>query len=135
MRKDVLKVVMLLVVVNLLALGALSSAQGRWGRAERLLPMNADEFVGPFASWLDVRGTVGQRAMALRMTQKHGRKPSTSSARRRRKLPSFIFRQGTYRLTKTLRLERQEHGESMPLTVVGEHPETTVLRWDGEAGA
>jgi hypothetical protein len=41
---------------------------------------------------------------------------------------------GTYRLTSTVRTVRQAHTDCQGVAVIGEHPERTVLRWDGPDG-
>ena len=104
------------------------------GKAKGLLPMNADEFVGPFTSWLDVRRDCGARGDGIADDTEALQKAFNLVRPPTAKVAVVYLPSGTYRLTKTLRLERQSHGESMHLIVVGEHPETTVLRWDGEAG-
>jgi len=134
MRSVVLGVVAWSVAFLLMALGALSVTQGQRGKAKGLLPMNADEFVGPFTSWLDVRRDCGARGDGIADDTEALQKAFNLVRPPTAKVAVVYLPSGTYRLTKTLRLERQSHGESMHLIVVGEHPETTVLRWDGEAG-
>ena len=40
---------------------------------------------------------------------------------------------GTYRLTSTVKTVRKHHTDCQGIAIVGESPETTVLRWDGPA--
>jgi hypothetical protein len=93
-----------------------------------------DEFVGPFASWGDVKrdfGAVGDGkaddTAALQRALDELRKPD-------RKLHVLYLPAGTYRITRTLRLTREQPDESQNISILGEDPATTVIRWDGPAG-
>lgn len=85
-----------------------------------------DEFVGPFASWIDVRslGAVGDGVaddtapLQAALDRLH-----VDANRRVAYLPA-----GTYRITRTLRLEHVEG-----VSLLGEDPEQTRLVWDGPA--
>ena len=93
-----------------------------------------DEFVGPFASWGDVKrdfGAVGDGkaddTAALQRALDELRKPD-------RKFHVLYLPAGTYRITHTLRLMREQPDESQNVSILGEDPATTVVRWDGPAG-
>ena len=92
-------------------------------------PAVGDEFVGPFPSWLNVKtayGAVGDgvaddtRAIQGGLDQLGGAGDRS---------PVLYFPPGTYRITGTLNLSFR-----IFVSLVGEHPETTTLTWDGAAG-
>jgi hypothetical protein len=100
------------------------------------LGMNAlaDEFLGPFPSWANVKtefGAVGD-----------GKTDDTAAIQKALEQIRLIgspkkvlyFPAGTYRITGTLRLDRISHNEPLGMSITGEDPETTVIRWDGPAG-
>lgn len=91
----------------------------------------AQEFIGPFPSWADVKrdyGAVGD-----------GRADDTAALQRAlddlhredRKFFVLYLPAGTYRVTRTLMLLREKHNESKDVAIIGEDPSTTTLRWDG----
>jgi len=93
----------------------------------------AEEFVGPFASWKNVKadysavgdGNADDTAAiqkGLDALQKH-----TDSM-------VLYFPAGTYRITDTLKTVRKAHTDCMGISVIGEHPAKTILRWDGKEG-
>ncbi len=92
-------------------------------------PAVGDEFVGPFPSWLNVKtayGAVGDGATddtraiqrALDQLGGAGDRP-----------PVLYFPAGTYRITGTITLAFR-----IFVSLVGEHPESTILAWDGPGG-
>ena len=90
--------------------------------------MAADEFVGPFNSWADLRsdyGAVGNGladdTAALQAALNDLGKTGHSSV--------LYIPAGTYRVTQTLNLQAREH-----VSILGEHPDVTRLKWDGAAG-
>lgn len=94
----------------------------------------ADEFIGPFASWANVKteyGAVGD-----------GKADDTAAIQealldvRRQDSPKKVlyFPAGTYRITATLKLDRISHHEPLGMSIAGEDPERTILRWDGPEG-
>ena len=93
----------------------------------------AEEFVGPFPSWKNVKadyGAVGD-----------GKADDTGAIQRglddlrlHKQSNVLYFPAGTYRITKTVGTRRQAHTDCMGVTVVGEDPATTVIRWDGPEG-
>lgn len=92
-----------------------------------------EEFVGPFPSWRDAKrdyGAVGD-----------GRADDTAALQRalndlvkHEKACVLYVPAGSYRLTGTIQTLRKGHTDCQGVTVVGEDPANTVLRWDGPEG-
>jgi hypothetical protein len=92
-----------------------------------------EEFVGPFPSWRNVKtdyGAVGD-----------GRADDTAAIQRgfddlKKHLDACVlyFPAGTYRITDTVKTVREAHSECYGVTVIGEDPATTTIRWDGPVG-
>lgn len=96
-------------------------------------PAAAEEFVGPFASWRDLRrdhGAVGDGVAddtaalqrALDELVKH------------EKVCVLYIPAGTYRITRTVNTVRKAHTDCQGVSIIGEHPARTVIRWDGPEG-
>ncbi len=115
--------VVLLLLAFLGTAGAVSAAE----------PGGAEEFVGPFPSWRNLRrdyGAVGD-----------GKADDTAALQgalddltKHEKACVLFIPKGTYRLTATVKTVRKEHSDGMGVAVIGEDPATTVLRWDGPQG-
>jgi hypothetical protein len=94
---------------------------------------SADEFVGPFQSWLNAKndcGAVGDgKADDTATLQKGLDALRPPDGRRVLYLPA-----GTYRITGTLYVRRGAHSESQGISILGEDPEKTVILWDGPQG-
>ncbi len=88
-----------------------------------------EEFVGPFASWLDVRrdfGAVGDgKADDTAALQR-----ALDEIREHKRSCVVYLPAGTYRISQTLKTARQAHQDNM-VTIVGEDPAKVVLEWDG----
>ncbi|MFM1989928.1 MAG: hypothetical protein RJA99_2885 [Pseudomonadota bacterium] len=88
----------------------------------------AETFDGPFAHWIDARRDHGARgdgqADDTAALQRALDALGTDATRTTLYLPA-----GRYRITRTLNL-----GERRGVRIVGEHPETTSIDWDGRAG-
>lgn len=92
-----------------------------------------EEFVGPFRSWKNVKtdyGAVGD-----------GKTDDTSALQKafddlRLHKDSCVlyFPAGVYRLTRPVKTERKAHTDCMGISLIGEDPRKTILRWDGEKG-
>jgi len=88
----------------------------------------AETFDGPFSHWIDARRDHGARgdgqaddtAALQRALDALGTGPTRTTLY----LPA-----GRYRVTRTLNL-----GERRGVRIVGEHPETTSIDWDGRSG-
>ena len=91
-------------------------------------PAIGDEFVGPFPSWSRVTTHYGATG--------NGVTDDTAAIQRALdelgtggRSPVLFLPAGTYRITHTLSI-----GFATFLSIVGEDPATTTLRWDGPAG-
>ncbi len=93
----------------------------------------AEEFYGPFPSWADVKvefGAVGD-----------GKADDTAAIQkaletiRGKDSPKKVlyFPAGTYRITDTVKLMRISHSEPLGMSITGEDPEKTIIKWDGPA--
>jgi hypothetical protein len=111
--------------ISALVLLAVLNPALRMRRQPGGMPAAGDEFVGPFASWTNIRtvyGAVGdgtaddtgplQRALTDVGMGGHA--------------PVLFLPAGTYRLTAPLRLTNRQH-----VALVGADPATTRLAWDG----
>lgn len=125
-----------------LALLAPAESHGRYGSSVLLAsssqgtPQTAlrtdEEFVGPFASWMEVKrdfGAVGDgKADDTAAIQR-----ALDALRPHDRSCVLYVPAGTYRITQTLTTVRKAHQDDM-VTVVGEDPSKTIIRWDGPAG-
>jgi hypothetical protein len=101
--------------------------------AWRVAAATDEEFVGPFPSWKNVKtdyGAVGD-----------GKADDTAAIRKglddlqkHKDAVVLFFPAGTYRITDTVKTVRKAHTDCLGVTVVGEDPATTTIRWDGKAG-
>jgi hypothetical protein len=92
-----------------------------------------EEFAGPFPSWRDLKrdyGAVGD-----------GKADDTAAVQRglddlikHEKSCVLYVPSGTYRLTKTVQTTRKAHTDCQGVALVGEDPESTIFKWDGEKG-
>lgn len=93
----------------------------------------AEECVGPFASWRDVKrdyGAVGD-----------GKADDTAALQRamdelvkHEEACVLYLPAGTYRITDTARTVRKAHTDCQGVSIVGEDPARTAIRWDGPEG-
>jgi hypothetical protein len=95
-------------------------------------PVHAEEFVGPFPSWADLKrdyGAVGDgQADDTAALQR-----ALDDLTRREKSCVLYVPAGSYRITDTIKSRRKAHHDGMGIAVVGEDPTRTVIRWDGAA--
>lgn len=94
-----------------------------------------EEFAGPFPSWKNVRTDYGAKGdgvtddtAAIQAAIDDLRNVSGNA------WSTLYFPAGTYRITKTLLNQRKEHNDWLGCQIIGEHPATTILRWDGPDG-
>ena len=88
-----------------------------------------EEFVGPMASWLDVKrdfGAVGDG----QADDTESLQPALNEIREHRRASVLYLPAGIYRLTRTLRTLRKAHTDNM-VSIIGEDPKNVVLKWDG----
>jgi hypothetical protein len=90
-----------------------------------------EEFVGPLDGWKNVKtdyGAIGDgRADDTVAIQK-----ALDDLRLHKDSCVLYFPAGKYRITGTIKTVRKAHTDCMGVTIVGEDPATTVLRWDGK---
>ena len=90
-----------------------------------------EEFVGPLDGWKNVKtdyGAIGDgRADNTAAIQK-----ALDDLRLHKDSCVLYFPAGKYRITGTIKTVRKAHTDCMGVTIVGEDPATTVLRWDGK---
>ncbi|MBI5384950.1 MAG: hypothetical protein HZA90_09730 [Verrucomicrobia bacterium] len=94
-----------------------------------------EEFVGPFSSWADVRRDFGAKGDGVTddtdAIQQALDNLGTQGVEGFSDHPaSLYFPAGTYRITRSVRLFARDS-----VSMVGEHPDTTTILWDGPVGA
>ena len=107
-----------LAVASLLFAAAETYAQPLQGFA------GGDEFVGPFASWANVR-TYGAQGDGVADDTSAIQNAFNDLGNPGRPLVLYLPA-GTYRITRTLSLSLRRN-----ISILGEHPAATTIRWDG----
>lgn len=93
--------------------------------AERL---SSDEFAGPFASWLDLKKDFGAKGDGL-FDDTSALQSALDMLSSNKRGPALWIPAGSYRITKTLTL-----AGGIGLSIVGDDPATTTLKWAGPKG-
>lgn len=89
-----------------------------------------EEFVGPFASWMNAKLDFGAKADGA--TDDTAALQSALSALRPYTNKAVLYLPaGTYRITATLNVVRSAPSESKDIMILGEDPASTTIRWDG----
>jgi Pectate lyase superfamily protein len=88
--------------------------------------MGDEEFVGPFASWANVKTTYGAAGNGATDDTAAIQKALNSLSPTN---PTIYFPPGTYLVTQTLTLTAQED-----VNVIGADPSTTTIEWGGSSG-
>src|SRR6516162_10623870 len=88
--------------------------------------MGDEEFVGPFASWANVKTNYAAAG--------DGVADDTAAIQNARNAlgptnPTLYFPAGTYRITQTLTLAAQQY-----VNIIGQDPSSTAIIWDGSSG-
>ncbi len=101
--------------------------------AAKPAPAPVAEFIGPFPSWANVKtefGAVGDgKADDTAAIQKALDSIKVNASTKK----VLYFPAGTYRITKKLLLIRISHSEPLGMSITGEDPLTTIIKWDGPA--
>ena len=96
-------------------------------------PLAAEEFLGPYASWLDAKRDFG--AVGDGMTDDtDALQAALDTIRWPTNAPVLFLPRGTYRISRCLDLGRTGHEDSKDVTIVGENPTNTMIRWEGPPG-
>lgn len=95
-------------------------------------PLSTSEDFGPFPSWLDVKRDFGAKGDGTADDTEALQKALDLIRPENAKFTVVFIPSGTYRITRTLNVIRKAHAESQHIIVVGEHPEKTIIQWDGE---
>jgi len=93
----------------------------------------SEEFVGPLAGWKNVKTDYGAAGDGVADDTAVLQK-ALDDLRLHEQSCVLYFPAGKYRLTDTVKTVRKAHQNCMGVTIVGEDPATTVLRWDGKEG-
>lgn len=92
------------------------------------------EFYGPFDSWANVKTDFGAVGDGVADDTAAIQKALETIRLNDSPKKVLYFPAGTYRITDTVKLMRISHNEPLGMSVTGENPETTILKWDGPAG-
>ena len=97
------------------SLGAAQTAETTWD----------EEFVGPFASWVNLKTTYGATGDGV-ADDTAPLQAALNDVGTDGHPPVLFVPSGTYRITSTVQLKSRLH-----ISIVGEDPSTTTLRWAG----
>jgi hypothetical protein len=92
-----------------------------------------EEFVGPLTGWKNVKTDYGAAGDGIADDTAAVQK-ALDELRLHTDSCVLYFPAGTYRITETVKTVRKAHQDCMGITVVGEDPARTALRWDGREG-
>jgi hypothetical protein len=90
-----------------------------------------EEFVGPLPGWKNVKSDFGAAGDGVTDDTVAIQK-GLDDLRLHQQSCVLYFPAGKYRLTETVKTLRKAHHDCMGITLVGEDPATTILRWDGK---
>lgn len=89
-----------------------------------------EEFVGPFPSWRNLKTHYGAVGDGVADDTAAIQKALTDLIKHEGFSVLYVP-SGTYRLTDTVSTVRKAHTDCQGVSIIGEHPDTTVLVWDG----
>ena len=92
-----------------------------------------EEFNGPFPSWRDLKRDYGARGDG-RADDTPALQRALDDLQKHTQACVLYLPAGTYRLTGTVRTLRKAHTDCMGVSVIGEDPARTIVRWDGTNG-
>jgi hypothetical protein len=92
-----------------------------------------EEFVGPFPSWRDLKKDYGASGDGKTDDTAAFQKALNDLVKHEKACVLFVPN-GTYRLTQTVKTERKAHTDCQGVSVIGEDPAGTILKWDGADG-
>lgn len=93
----------------------------------------ADEFVGPFVSWKNIKIDYNAKGDG-KSDDTNAIQQAFDDLRYHKDHCVLYFPAGIYRITNTVKTIRESHTDCMGITVIGEDPETTIIQWDGKEG-
>jgi hypothetical protein len=96
------------------------------GQTQTVPAVGDEEFVGPFASWANVKTTYGAKGDGV--TDDTAAIQNALNALGPNN-PTLYFPAGTYRITQTLTLAGQQY-----VNVIGQDPSNTTIIWAGSSG-
>ena len=105
-----------------------SAAPGQTPPAKVREHAQAEEFVGPFPSWTNVRTAYGAAGDGVQDDTAAIQRALDALAASGRS-PVLFFPAGAYRITRTVTWR-----SGLDVSIVGADPETTSIVWDGRAG-
>lgn len=107
------------------------TAQGRLAAppAGSVSPSDSDEFVGPFASWSNLRSAFGAKGDGASDDTSAFQAALDRLGASETDSPVLFVPRGTYRITRTLTLAGR-----LGVSIVGEDPDETRVVWAGTAG-
>jgi hypothetical protein len=118
----------LLIALACALLAALGPRLSSRAAAAAAFPATGDEFVGPFASWIDVTSRYGAAGDGIADATAALQRALTELGAGGRS-PVLYLPAGTYRITGTLVLANRQN-----VSVIGADPSATTLVWDGPDG-
>jgi hypothetical protein len=89
-----------------------------------------EEFVGPFANWGNVKTDFGAVGNGV-ADDTAAIQAAFNSLQTHTQFSTVYFPAGTYRITSTIHTDRTNVYNCTGVTIVGEDPATTIIRWAG----
>ena len=91
------------------------------------------EFLGPFPSWRNVKADYGAKGDGI-IDDTAAVQFALDALIKHKDFCVLYFPEGIYRITRTIQTVRKAHTDCQGVAIVGEHPQTTRLKWDGPKG-